>query len=310
MHARVAALRAREATRNPEPRGYREYDMTKHDETLTPADARAWFKRFPAQGKLPVILNMFAALIGNAIVFTLVINGYLRAAHLIVLVAAETVLLLVMGRMQLLAVPEKDWPEQPRPWSERWPVLAFAVFWVCGAYSITLLMINGWSDLLALFHARQAWIDANLHIPIAFTVLVALSQWLADQGHYQRAGGPFVSSILPEGLARLLTLIFGAIPFAMPFFAVTFGGFKAVEYIVKKAPQDPALSVLTSLAMLLVAYLGFFLIGVLITHGVAGWLIGFLFAKLMAEMAVAAIPLVMTEVAAGSKDTTDGRKFG
>lgn len=271
--------------------------MGEPNESLTAADSRAWFKRFPDQGKVPIVLNMIAALFGNAIIFLLVLDGYLRAAHLIVLVAAETLLLLIMSRAQLLLVPQRDWPEQPKPWSERWPILAFGVFWICGAYSITLLFINGWGDLLELIRSREAWIAAWLHIPLACTLLIALVQALADYRHYRLHGGPFVSSILPDALGRLLTLILGGIPFAMPFFAVAFGGFKAVEYVARKARIEPALAAVVSVAMLVVAYVAFALVELLIRHGVAGWLIGFLFAKLAAEMAIAAIPLAMSEAA-------------
>jgi hypothetical protein len=49
--------------------------------------------------------------------------------------------------------------------------------------------------------------------------------------------------------------------------------------------------------MIGVAYAGFVLVGLLISSQVAGWAIGFVFAKLIAEMMMACVPLVMAHVA-------------
>ena len=98
-------------------------------------------------------------------------------------------------------------------------------------------------------------------------------------------------------MARWLTLLLGGIPFAMPFFAVAIGGFKGVEWLLKRARVKPHESVLGAIAMLGVAWGSFALIGVLVSGGVAGWAIGYVFAKLIAELAVACVPLVMAHVA-------------
>ena len=50
--------------------------------------------------------------------------------------------------------------------------------------------------------------------------------------------------------ARYLTLIFGGIPFAMPFFVVVIGGFKAIEFLMRRARVAPGQSVLGALAMI------------------------------------------------------------
>jgi tetrahydromethanopterin S-methyltransferase subunit F len=49
--------------------------------------------------------------------------------------------------------------------------------------------------------------------------------------------------------------------------------------------------------MIVVAHAGFALVSLLIASGVAGWAIGYVLAKLIAELMVAAIPLVMAKVA-------------
>ncbi len=98
-------------------------------------------------------------------------------------------------------------------------------------------------------------------------------------------------------MARWLTLTLGGIPFAMPFFAVSIGGYKCIKFIAKKAKLAPEQSVLVAVAMLTVAVGGFYVVNQLIVSEVAGWAIGFVFAKLIAEVLIACIPLVMSEVA-------------
>lgn len=277
-------------------------DQASAGDKLSRADALAYLKRFPAQGRVTVAVNIALALAGNSLVLWLLIAGRFRAAHLIALVMIETVLLVAIAWVLHRLVPRRHWLEQPKPWRERIPTLFFLLVWISVAYGITLLIIHGSGDFLAL-RSHHAWIDAGLHWPLAFTLLLALAHALSDLGHYRRHGGPFHSSVSQDALARLLTLLLGGIPFAMPFFAVALGGIKGVAFIAKKARVAPEKSVLAGGAMLLVAFASFGVIQLLISSEVTGWAIGFVFAKLIAEVLIACIPLLMTQVAREGPDT-------
>jgi hypothetical protein len=271
--------------------------MGGEEETLTRADARAYLRRFPAQGVWQVAFNLLLVFGGNAIVLYLLLSGRMRAAHLIVLVAVEAVLLIVIAALSTVGVPPGDRFEKPMPWRERLPTLLFGVFWIAGVYAITLVFIHGWPDLFALLRSADAWFVAGLFVPIAYTAGTALLQAGADRVHYRRHGRPFISGVAGPLLARILTLVLGGVPFAMPFFVAVFGAVKGVEFVLRKARVRPAQSVLAGVGMPVIAYGAFALVGVLIEQDVAGWAIGFVLAKLIAESMVAAIPLVMNHVA-------------
>lgn len=266
-------------------------------EKMTRADALAYLKRFPAQGRLAVAVNIALVLAGNSLVLWLLLTGRFRAAHLIALVMIESVLLVTIAWLLHRIVPRRDWLEQPKPWRERLPVFAFMLVWISGAYGMTLLMIRGYGDFLELLRSPDAWVAAGLHWPLAYTLLLAIVHAVGDFSHYRRHGGPFHSGVSQDAMGRLLTLVLGGIPFAMPFFAAAIGGFKGIEFVAKEAKLKPEQSAFVGVAMMLVAFGSFGVIQLLISSEVAGWAIGYVFAKLIAEVLVACIPLVMLQVA-------------
>jgi hypothetical protein len=270
---------------------------TQGKDGLTREDALVYLKRFPAQGITEVVINVVLVLIGNAVVLWLLLHGRLRAAHLIVLVMSETILLVAVAWVLQRLVPRRDWLEQAKPWREKIGIFAFMTVWLGGAYGITLAIVQGYGDVFALLHSPQAWVRAGLHWPLLYTFGFALVHGVGDMSYYKRHGGPFQSSVAHDAMARYLTLVLGAIPFAMPFFAATIGGFKGVEYVARKAKADPTKSIFAGAAMMAVFYGSFGLIELLMNGGVNGWAIGFVFAKLLAEVMVACIPLVMSKVA-------------
>lgn len=265
--------------------------------TLSREDALQYLQRFPEQGRLAVAINLAFVLAGNALVFWLLWSGLLRAAHLIVLVMVETALLFALGWWLQRQVPVKDWDAPPKPKRERWSVGIFMLFWLGGAYGMTLLMVQGYGDLLALLSSPRAWIDAGLIWPLAYTAVLAIAHAGLDLAHYRRHGGTFHSTLAHDTMSRVLTLVLGGIPFAMPFFAAVLLGVKGVEFVAKKAKVAPEQSALAGLAMLAVASGSFALVSWLIGSGVTGWAVGFVFAKLISEVMVACVPLVMGHVA-------------
>jgi hypothetical protein len=266
-------------------------------ETLTPADAKAWLRSAPFPGYPALVLHGLIVLAANAYVFRLLISGQLPPAGLILLVAIEFLGLMVLLRLLGAAVPPSDWFEAPKPLRAQLPIFAFLPFWCGGAYSLTLVVIDGWGDMLVYFREPQVWFDTGLVWALAISFGLALCGGLNDWLRYRRLGPPYIPSAASDTLARLLTLIFGGIPFAMPFFIVAFGGIKAVEWVFKRAKRDLNQSVLGAVAFIACAYGGFAIVGLLIGAGVDGWSIGFVLAKLLAELALVAIPLVMREVA-------------
>ncbi len=267
------------------------------NDTLTRADAQTYLKQFPFTGYLPWALHLLPVVASNGYVLWLMLQGRLSGPGLILIVVIETVLLTVLARLAALPIPRADWLEQPKPLKETLPLLLFLIVWCSGAYGITLLMIDGWPEMLRFTREPSIWIDSGVAWAIGITTLLALLTMVGDWTRYRRHGAPYIAALSHDVMARMLTLIFGAIPFAMPFFVVTIGGFKAVEWIAKRARHDPAHSALAGLAMLGVGWGGFLLVGQLIAIGTHGWAIGYLLAKLVSELMVAAIPLVMHIVA-------------
>lgn len=265
--------------------------------SLTRADALAYLRRFPAQGRAAIALNLALVVAGNAVVLWFLVDGRMHAAHLIALLMAETILLGFIAWIEQRLVPRRDWAEQPKPWREKAPVIVFVLVWIGMAYAISLAAIEGYGDFLPLLRSWRAWREAGLQWPLFATLTMAFAHAQGDLRWYRRFGGPFQSSVGYDMAARYLTLVLGAIPFAMPFFVVTIGGFKSVEYIARKARVAPQQSIIAGAAMLGVMYGSFALISLLIDSGVAGWAIGFVLAKLIAEIFVACIPLVMAYVA-------------
>ena len=263
---------------------------------LSREDALQYLRRFPEQGRIAVALNLALVLAGNALVFWLLWSGKLRAAHLVVLVFLEAAVLMALGWAVHRAVPERDWAEPPKPRKERLSVAAFMTVWLGGAYGMTLLMVEGYGDLLAL-RSAQAWIDSGILWPLGWTVLAGLVHALGDLAHYRTHGGKFLSNLSHDLLARVLTLVLGAIPFAMPFFAAVGLGVKGVEFVAKQAKVRPERSVFAALAILAIAAASFALVSWLMSSGAAGWAIGYVFAKLISELMVACVPLVMSHVA-------------
>jgi hypothetical protein len=269
------------------------------DSQLTRADAEAWLRHFPFRGWFALGLQALMVLASNGFVWWLLQTGRLPGAGLVLLVVLEVVLLFILLRLLALPVPTSDWHEPPKPWKETWPTLLFLVFWCAGAYGLSLLMIGGWPDFLAYFRGGAPWIDTGVLYALAITAVLAVVGGVGDYLRYRRIGPPYMSSVATELMARMLTLIFGAIPFAMPFFVVTMGGFKGVEWILRRARGAPRAALAGSAAMLAVGYGGFALVSWLIAGGTGGWAIGYVLAKTVSELLVLAIPLAMREVARG-----------
>lgn len=268
-------------------------------ETLTRDDANAWLRQFPFPGWVALGFQALVVLAGNGLVLWLLGSGRLPAAGLILLVLLEFVLLLVLAQLVALPVPRAHWFEPPKPWREQLFLLGFLTVWAGGAYSLTLLMIQGWGDFLAYFRDVSRWHATGLAWAIGVTALLALCTGLGDWLRYRAKGPPFISALGLDVMSRLLTVIFGAIPFAMPVFVVFFGGVKLAEWVFARARQGSPLAVGGALAALGIGFAVFSVVEWLVGAGVGGWAIGYVLAKCLSELLVVAIPIVMREAAAG-----------
>lgn len=268
-----------------------------NEASLARDEAQAWLKRFPAHGWGTFALNAASLLAGNGLVLWMMLTGRVRGAHLIALTFAEAIVLAALAWIVHLCVPRSAWTDAPKSWQERLGMFAFLLVWLGGAYSVSLLMIEGWPDFLALLRSPQPWIDSKLLWALGITTLVGVVHAVGDVAHWRAHGGQMLSTVSNDAGARVLTLILGGIPFAMPFFAASIGAFKGIEFVAKKFGAHPQQSVVVGLLMLAAAYGAIMLVGGLVTAGVAGWAIGFVLARLIAETLIAAIPLAMSHAA-------------
>jgi len=268
-------------------------NTTAKTDTLTRADALAYLKQFPFHGPLAFGLSLLPVLASNGYLLWLMLQERLSGPGLILIVVIETVMLTLLARLSAVPIPRRDWMDQPKPWSQILPVLVFLLIWCSGAYGMTLLFIGGWTEMLGYFRHGHVWFDSGVAYALALTLGLAIFPMLSDWQRYRRIGPPFMASLGHDAMARLLTLIFGGIPFAMPFFVVVIGGFKLIEWIVLRAKSAPGTSALAAACMLACAVSGFLLVEQLIRTEAHAWAIGYMLAKLVSELMVASIPLVM-----------------
>ncbi|MCE3004516.1 MAG: hypothetical protein LW860_17720 [Xanthomonadaceae bacterium] len=269
-------------------------------DTLTRDDANAWLRQFPFPGWTALGFQVVVVLAGNALVLWLLASGRLPGAGLILLVVIEFVLLFALAHLAALPVPRAHWFEPPTPWREQLFLLGFLAVWAGGAYSFTLLLIGGWPDFLAYFHDPGRWHATGLSWALGVTFVLALATACGDWLRYRRRGPPFMPALGLEVASRMLTLIFGAIPFAVPIFAAFIGVVKSAERIIAAARAKRWTAAAATLAAALGGLVLLYTMFVALQRaGVNDWAIGYVMAKCVAELLVVAIPIVMREAAAG-----------
>lgn len=269
-------------------------------QTLTRNDAKAWLRQFPFPGWGALGFQALVVLAGNGLVLWLLASGRLPGAGLILLVVVEFMLLFVLAHLAALPVPRAHWYDPPTPWREQLFMLGFLAVWAGGAYSLTLLIIAGWPDFLAYFRDLGRWHATGLSWALGATFVLALATASGDWLRYRRRGPPFVPALGLEVASRMLTLIFGAIPFAVPIFTAFIGAVKSAERIVAALRAERWLAAVATLAAALagLALLSAMFVG--LQHaGVHQWAVGYVMAKCVAELLVVAIPIAMREAAAG-----------
>jgi hypothetical protein len=92
-------------------------------------------------------------------------------------------------------------------------------------------MLEAWPEFIAFFRSLEPWIASGIVYALGISLLLALIDHAVDWQHYRRHGPPFVSGAGMHGAARMLTLILGGIPVAVPAFAALFGSYQTVEFV-------------------------------------------------------------------------------
>jgi len=261
--------------------------------TLTRADIDTHLRQFPFTGYPSWLLQMLPVILSNAYVLWLLLQGRLSGAGLILIVAIEAVVLMLLVNLAALPVPRAHWQDPPKPWREVLPAMLFLAIWCGGAYGMTLAFIKGWPDMQRYLQEPAFWIESGVATALGLTFGLALMTAVGDWLRYRRLGPPYVPALSHDVMARILTLIFGAIPFAMPFFVGTIGGIKGMEWIGKRARTDLLGAGLVALAMLVFAGACYLLVQALVKTELHAWAIGFVLAKLLSELTIASLSLIM-----------------
>jgi len=242
----------------------------------------AILKRFPKPSFLGLAIQVVSALVSNGILVWLLQNGRAVGASVPVLLLLESMVLLIIVRIQHIGIPVKDWAEPPTPFLQRLPGLIFLLLWLGLAWGMSMLAFGQLAEFKPLiFQPIETFHRWGIFWPLVATGLSSLALWPQDRGHYQRHGGIFISSATLAVTSRALTLILGAIPFFVPF---ALAGY-AVNQLIQRSKTG--LIVGFPLLFLVVLVPGF-----LLEMGFNGWTISIVSAKLLSDVAVIAVPFV------------------
>lgn len=255
--------------------------------------------RYPLRSPWDLVTPGMSALVGNGLTAWFVASGRMTPLELVVLVVLEALMLGALAWAQLRFVPAHARPRNPAPVGQRLFTLVFGLAWLGGVYGIVFGFFvpqgEGLSQLLA---DPLAFItDSELRWPLLTSLAGALADARRDREHFASHGGQFLSTPGFNALARVLTLLLGGIPFAVPLFALVI----AINFFIEKLhawtrsrqtlhPDNAELAVI-----LLVPLFGigvFAVFGALITAGASGWAVGYCCAKFAAELFVVCIPLI------------------
>lgn len=252
--------------------------------------------RYPLGSRWELVRPATSVIAANLLTGRALLSGAMRPWELVLLVALEAAAFSAIAWVQTIGLPPDALPDEEGPkqtLAQRLGVLAFGLFWIAAVYGLIfgfyLRELPDWSTLAA---APLAYLGASaIRWPLAVSVGGALLDAIADRQFWRHRGGIFVSTPGFTALARWLTLIFGGIPFFVPF-AVGAGCIaaivKAVERRFKATPTTTWPIALFPLLTLLL----FWGMSHLIAAGVVGWTIGYVAAKLGSELLVLGVPLM------------------
>ncbi len=260
--------------------------------------------RYPLGSRWELVRPATSVIGANLLTARALVQGEMRPWELVVLVALEALAFSAIAWVQTLSVPKEARPdadEKKPPIAQRLGTLLFGLFWLFFVYGIIfgtyLREMPDWGAV-----AREPFrflVGSAIRWPLALSVGGALLDAIADrqfwkshqsQSH-QNGGGTFISTPGFTGIARWLTLIFGGIPFFVPFAAgvgVIAAVAKGIERWIGPHPKAPW----AMLAFPVLAIGVFSGMGWLVSAGALGWTIGYISAKLLSELLVLGVPLL------------------
>lgn len=185
----------------------------------------AFLARYPDAAPLDRLAQAAGVLGANVYVLQLLWRHKVEPVELVLLVLSEALLLTGIAHVQSLFVPREALMEKPTSLASKLSLGLFATVWLGGVYAIVVgAMLGQWRELLAALTAPWPTLrHAGLQWPLAITLAGALFDAVRDRMHWRSRGGYFLSTPGLTAGARWLTLFFGGIPFALPFFAFAFG---------------------------------------------------------------------------------------
>ena len=264
-------------------------------------------RRYPLASRCGLALQIGGTLAGNGLVVLLVASGRMTPFELVLLVAIEALLLIGIAWLQKKSVPPEALDPDPTTPKDRLQTLGFLLFWLAGVYSFVLFgMVPSADEMLAALRDPLAFLaGSTLKWPLLVTLATAAVDALQDQMHFRRHGGKFLSTPGFQGAARLLTLVLGGIPFAVPFFAAVIGIKLGVEKAhARWAGRDRTgnrhaiVATGLALAVLPLAWLGMHAVGYIeraLASGVAWWALCYGAAKFASELFIVCLPLIASK---------------
>ena len=263
--------------------------------------------RYPLASPWGLAFQIGSTLAGNALVVWLVASGRMTPFELVVLVAIEALLLIGLAWLQSRAVPPEAVERNPMPLRERLGTFAFLLVWLGGVYAFVFFgFVPSGAEMLAALRDPLGFLaGSSLKWPLLITLVTAAVDALQDHAHFRRHGGKFLSTPGFQGAARMLTLILGGIPFAVPFFGAVIGLKLAVEKIHARLTQGPrnpqrkalvtSVLAVTVLALVWGAGAAVDRIDLALQRGVAWWALCYGAAKFVSELFIVCLPLIATK---------------
>lgn len=252
--------------------------------------------RYPLGSRWELVRPATSVVAANFLTARALLRWEMHPWELVLLVALEALAFSAIAWVQTLSVPAEaraDAGEPKQPLGQRLGALVFGLFWIVAVYGLIfnfyLRELPDWQGLAAApldYLAQSA-----IRWPLAVSVGGALLDAFADRQFWRHRGGIFVSTPGFTGLARWLTLIFGGIPFFVPF-AVGAGIIAAVAKALERRFAATPTKTWPLLAFPVLGIALFWGMGYLIRAGAVGWTIGYVSAKLGSELLLLGVPLL------------------
>jgi hypothetical protein len=252
--------------------------------------------RYPLGSRWELARPAGAVIAANFLTARALVRGEMRPWELVILVALEAAALSAIAWVQNFSVPPEaraDHDEKKTPIAQRLGALAFGLVWLIFVYGLIFFAyLRETPDWGAVVRDPIGFLASSaIRWPLAVSVGGALLDAIADRQFWRLRGGTFISTPGFTAIARWLTLIFGGIPFFVPFAAgaaVIAAVAKGIERRIGPRPRaHGAIAAIPVLGIALFAGVGW-----LIRAGSLGWTIGYVSAKLLAELLLLGIPLL------------------